>query len=213
MLEPGSPRSAVFQELSVRVKKVRLKSGNPLGATLDYLKKEPTDLIVLATEGREGPPRWFHPSVAERIAEKSATKTLFVPSKARGFVSRQTGKLSIRRMLVPIDHRPSPLPVIEYASRIAHALAEPTEVRLLHIGDTATMPAGELPEVPNCRWHTESRQGDVVAEIITAAEGHNVDLILMATAGHDGILDTLRGSVTEQVMRRAPCPLLAMPAI
>jgi nucleotide-binding universal stress UspA family protein len=34
----------------------------------------------------------------------------------------------------------------------------------------------------------------------------------MATEGHEGILDALRGSVTEQVVRRAPCPVLAVPA-
>jgi nucleotide-binding universal stress UspA family protein len=33
----------------------------------------------------------------------------------------------------------------------------------------------------------------------------------MATQGHHGVLDALRGSVTERVLRRAPCPLLAVP--
>jgi nucleotide-binding universal stress UspA family protein len=34
----------------------------------------------------------------------------------------------------------------------------------------------------------------------------------MATAGRDGFLDALRGSTTEQVVREAPCPVLALPA-
>jgi nucleotide-binding universal stress UspA family protein len=88
-LEPGSPRSAVFEQLAVRIKKVRLESRNPVEAILHYLAKHPTDLIVLATEGRTGLPSWLQPSVAERVAERSGTKTLFVPDKARGFVSRQ----------------------------------------------------------------------------------------------------------------------------
>jgi nucleotide-binding universal stress UspA family protein len=33
----------------------------------------------------------------------------------------------------------------------------------------------------------------------------------MPTRGREGILDALRGSVTEQVLRRAECPLLAVP--
>jgi nucleotide-binding universal stress UspA family protein len=37
--------------------------------------------------------------------------------------------------------------------------------------------------------------------------------MMMATAGHEGILDALRGSVTQQVLRQAPCPLLAVPAM
>jgi nucleotide-binding universal stress UspA family protein len=51
----------------------------------------------------------------------------------------------------------------------------------------------------------------VVDSIIQVANQHNVDLIVMATAGRDGILDALRGSVTEQVLRKSPCPLLAAP--
>jgi nucleotide-binding universal stress UspA family protein len=51
----------------------------------------------------------------------------------------------------------------------------------------------------------------VVDTIIALAEEQNADLIVMATAGHNGILDALRGSVTEQVLRRAPFPLLAVP--
>lgn len=30
--------------------------------------------------------------------------------------------------------------------------------------------------------------------------------------GADGLLDALRGTTTEQVIRRAPCPVLAVPA-
>jgi nucleotide-binding universal stress UspA family protein len=33
----------------------------------------------------------------------------------------------------------------------------------------------------------------------------------MVTAGHEGILDTLRGSISEQVLRHSPCPVLAVP--
>jgi nucleotide-binding universal stress UspA family protein len=45
-----------------------------------------------------------------------------------------------------------------------------------------------------------------------AAGEREIGLIVIATAGREGILDALRGSVTEQVLRRAPCPVLAAPA-
>jgi nucleotide-binding universal stress UspA family protein len=44
------------------------------------------------------------------------------------------------------------------------------------------------------------------------AETQAADLLIMTTAGHAGVLDALRGSTTEQVLRRVPCPLLAVPA-
>jgi nucleotide-binding universal stress UspA family protein len=34
----------------------------------------------------------------------------------------------------------------------------------------------------------------------------------MATHGHHGFLDALRGSTTERVLHDATCPLLAVPA-
>jgi nucleotide-binding universal stress UspA family protein len=34
----------------------------------------------------------------------------------------------------------------------------------------------------------------------------------MATAGHQGLFDDLRGSTTERVLRDAPCPVLAIPS-
>jgi nucleotide-binding universal stress UspA family protein len=51
----------------------------------------------------------------------------------------------------------------------------------------------------------------VSAEILRAAEEVQASLIVMTTEGRHGILDALRGSVTRQVLRAAPCPVLAVP--
>src|SRR6516162_6521196 len=40
----------------------------------------------------------------------------------------------------------------------------------------------------------------------------HVDFIGMPTAGHHGVLDALRGSTTERVIRHAPCPVFALSA-
>jgi nucleotide-binding universal stress UspA family protein len=212
LLEKGSPRSAVFDSLAVRVKKVSLRSLRPFAAALDYLEKHPTDLIVLATEGREGLPRWIRPSLAERLARQSVTTTLFVPNSARGFVSLEDGEVRLRRVLVPVDHRPRPQAAIAYATRTrALTAGAPLEILLLHVGDGEEMPEIELPEVPSCSWKRLRRGGEAVEEIIRVAVEQDVDLIAMATQGREGVLDALRGSVTEQVVRRAPCPVLAVP--
>ncbi|MDB4433291.1 universal stress protein [bacterium] len=213
LLEEGSPRSAIFDALAVRVKKVNLKSLSPLAAALDYLERHLTDLMVLATEGRDGLPRWIRPSLAERLARRSATKTLFVPNSARGFVSLEDGDLRMRRILVPVDHQPNPQAAMAYALR-ATALSggAPVEILLLHVGDGERMPEVEVPEVASCAWERLQRRGDAVEEIVRVARDRDVDLIAMATEGHEGILDALRGSVTEQVVRRAPCAVLAVPA-
>ena len=56
------------------------------------------------------------------------------------------------------------------------------------------------------------RPGPVVGTILEVAEEVSADLIVMATAGHKSVLDALRGSTTEAVLRKAQRPLLAVPA-
>jgi nucleotide-binding universal stress UspA family protein len=213
LLEKGSSRSAVFDELAVRVKKVALTASRPVAAMLDYVDENPADLIVLATEGREGIPRWLRRSKAERLARETRSMTLFVPRSARGFIALEDGHIQLRRILIPVDRRPSPRAAIAYASRAAEALGDgPVEIALLHVGDGETLPTPRLPDDPACSWKSLQRRGDAVEEIARAADEVQADLIVMATAGHEGFLDALRGSVTEQVLRRAPCPVLAVPS-
>ena len=47
--------------------------------------------------------------------------------------------------------------------------------------------------------------------IVDFAKAAPVDLIVMSTHGRTGFVHLLMGSVTERVLRRAPCPVLAVP--
>ena len=52
--------------------------------------------------------------------------------------------------------------------------------------------------------------GSPFLEIIQYAKENNVDLIVMGTHGHSGLVHVLLGSVTERVVRKAPCPVLTI---
>jgi nucleotide-binding universal stress UspA family protein len=54
--------------------------------------------------------------------------------------------------------------------------------------------------------------GDPVKEIIQISESNDIDLIVMATNGRKGLSRFFIGSVTEEVIRRAPCPLFVVRA-
>ena len=96
---------------------------------------------------------------------------------------------------------------------MAHRLNCPDGVfTLLHVGEKATMPEVQLPDVPGWRWTTEIRSGDVVDVINETASAVNAGLIVLTTEGRNGFLDALRGSHSERILQRAPCPLLAIPA-
>ena len=213
LLAAGSSPSAVFERLGVKVSKIALRSRHPVLAAGDFLDQEPTELIVLATEGREGVKRWVKPSAAEAIARWSRTMTLFVPANSkRDLVSLENGQRSLKNILVPVDSQPDGSAAVELARWAALVLGDgQVSITLLHVGNAPPV-ISPLLEGAELTWNVEQRQGIPVEEILSAADRHMAELIVMATAGHDGVWDVLRGSTTEQVLRRAPCPLLAVPA-
>ena len=214
LLEKKSPRSAVYEKLGISVKKAATSAIGTSSAILDFVSSNPVDLVVVATEGREGLPRWLKHSKAEAISRASNALTLFVPGHAKGFVQLENGSISLRHILIPVDRKPSPTAAIVFATRAAEMLGvdhEPIEIVLLHAGSDESVLDLDLPKNPIWHFRKDVRRGDVVEEIITAANQYSADAIVMATAGHQGILDVLHGSTTEQVVRQAPCPLLAVP--
>jgi nucleotide-binding universal stress UspA family protein len=85
-------------------------------------------------------------------------------------------------------------------------------ITLLHVGDgqeLSSMRAHDGPQWVIARMH---REGVPVDEIAAAADLVRADLIVMPTEGRHGVFDALRGSTTERVLRRARCPVLAVPA-
>jgi nucleotide-binding universal stress UspA family protein len=56
----------------------------------------------------------------------------------------------------------------------------------------------------------EIRTGTPFVEIVRYAKANDVDLIVMGTHGHTGIVHALIGSVAEKVVRKAPCPVLTV---
>ena len=58
------------------------------------------------------------------------------------------------------------------------------------------------------RTETEVVFGDSVTEILRAAERIGADLIVMGTHGRTGLHRAAMGSIAEQVLRRAACPVI-----
>jgi hypothetical protein len=195
------------------VKKVDLLYHKVAKATLGYLENNPHDLFVLATHQHKGFSRWVKPSIAEQLAAKTMTKTLFVPENARPFISLETGEITLRKIVVPVDRDPDAAAVLEYASRAVEAIEGNLEIDVLYVGDDDYLKGIDVPSKERVVWQKVQRSGEIVETIVRYAEEVSADMIAMATRGHDGILDILRGSVTEQVLHEAPCPILAVPAL
>ena len=212
LIEPGTRRHELHRKAGISVEKVMAEGSNAANAILEYTEANSVDLIVLATHGRDGLPRWLHPSVAEPVARKSRIPTLFVPHGCRGFVAPEDGTVSLRRVLVPIDQQPRPQRGVDAAIEALQAFGDnDSELTLLHVGKESDSPSVTLPPEVPWKIHRRTRQGSPISEILSEAEAQQSDLIVAVTEGHHGILDALRGSTTEQMVRSNLCPVLAVP--
>ncbi len=199
--------------LGMGVRKVISEGASPVQASMEYLEDHPTDLIVLSTHQEGGRTRWLKRNVAEPLARSAGEPTLFIPEGGKGFVEASTGKVELKRILMPVAMQPDPGRALEIVLELIRILQLDNVVfTLLHVGDPTTEPMVEFPVGDGVTFERIVRDGDPVDTIVHVAVAIKADLVLMSTKGHDGFLDALRGSTTERVMRAVKCPVLAVPA-
>ncbi|MGZ8423094.1 MAG: universal stress protein [Nitrospira sp.] len=212
-LLPESSAKSDVARLGIGIKKVRALAADPKQAIIHHLTTSRTDLMVLATHQHEGVTRWLHESVAEPVSREMEVMTLFVPSHVEGFVSLKTGETSLHRLLLPISIDPPSQPAVDAASSLISKLGvPPITLTLVHAGEQTGVENLVMPQRADWSWNQLFGQGDPVEWILAAGAEFDVDLIVMTTKGQDSLLDLLRGSTTERVLRGARCPLLAIPA-
>ncbi|MGQ0666584.1 MAG: universal stress protein [Nitrospiraceae bacterium] len=200
-------------ETGLSIKETRATAKNPTTGILEYLATHPADLLVMATHQYDGLERWQHQTIAEPVARVSHTPTLFVPTHIEGFVVKETGQAKLRRVLIPVSEKPTPQVAIDTTTQLALALGcERLTGLLVHVGNESMLHSLCYPTRKGLLWRTMECHGNIVDVILGMGADFDVDLIVMTTAGHDSLLDTMRGSTTERVLRGARCPLLALPA-
>ena len=209
------PEGATRQDLvtlGLGVRKILAMGDNPVASILQLLWRKPADLMVLAIHPEDTLGKWLPDMVGQSLAHKSRTMSLFVPGQSRGFVSIDTGAVRLQRILIPIDHRPHPQAAVDAACTLVTGLGvQSVMFEVLYVGEHSSLPQLRLPQQDGWLWKEYIRTGIVVEEILEAADIHQSDLIVMATEWRHGFLDALLGSTTERVLRRAACPLLAVP--
>lgn len=144
--------------------------------------------------------------------------------------------IDLRRILVPTDFSEHSKHALIYG--VAFAEKFDAELYLLHVlqdltvyqpdavtmGPPAVPPLEELTASARLAFdrlieenglgrfkvRTEVREGSPVEEIVEFATENEVDLIVIATHGRGWLAQMLFGSVSEKVVRRAPCPVMAV---
>jgi nucleotide-binding universal stress UspA family protein len=72
------------------------------------------------------------------------------------------------------------------------------------------MLAEVVPADPAVRFEHRLMIGSPATAILEMAQRENVELIVMATHGRTGLTRLLMGSVAEEVVRKAKCPVLTV---
>jgi nucleotide-binding universal stress UspA family protein len=212
LFDEKEPPAQLYRKLGIEVVKVEIEPQDPMKGLLHFLAWHESDLMVLATHGREGLTRWLKPSIAEAMSRHVATQNLFISPQSGGFVDRASGTIRLKRVLIPMDVHPPAAPALRAVQEFCRILNGDTpEFQAVHIGSTPLETA--TASAPGSLSPVQLKSGNIVDGILQAAADFGADLIAMATAGRHGVLDAVFGSTTERVLRHAPCPVLAIPAI
>jgi nucleotide-binding universal stress UspA family protein len=198
-----------LRELGLAVRKSVAKNEDPAKAILKGLESHRDQLLVVAPHAHEGWGGMFHRSLSQELARRSRLVTLFVPEGSWPFVNPEDGRLELKRVLFPVDVAPSPQGALDQVEGLADLLElEEVVGVLLHVGNREIQSSRSVH--PRWRWASQQVEGEPVSQILEVARRENVHLIAMATEGRQGLTDAFRGSMTERVIRGAPCPVLAV---
>lgn len=139
-----------------------------------------------------------------------------------------------KTILVPVDFSDTSEHALDYAVELAKSLGAKVVVlhayelpvygfpdgafvatvematRIMNGAQAALAACVEKRKSAGVEMKTELRQGDPIEEIHAVADAVSADLICVGTHGRRGIARALLGSVTEQVIRTAKKPVLAI---
>ncbi|MHC4427926.1 MAG: universal stress protein [Planctomycetota bacterium] len=206
-------------------------TGKPWVVVAKAERRLAADLIVMGTHGRRRTPQVLG-TTADRVIRSAQTPILTVqPDVAR--------PPEIRTVLVATDFSEEAALATSAAVRLAGRMVgqtQPISLVLLHAWSTPLVygePPWLVPKLPptgeiekEARHTLESlaatlrgdrvnvevrvREGDAAEVITSEAERIKADLIALGTVGRSGLNRLLLGSVAEQVLHRAPCPVLTV---
>ena len=141
--------------------------------------------------------------------------------------------INIKNILCPVDHSDCSKEALKYA--VSFAIKDNSKLYLLHVIDIRTFDESinaMTPQIPDDKTLAQLKtklldcipeeirddmdvealvvQGIPFVEIISTAKKNDVDMIVLGSHGRTGITHMMMGSVSEKVVRKAPCPVLTV---
>lgn len=199
---------------------------------VEYASKNDIDLVVLGTHGRRGPAHLLFGSVAEEVVRTASCPVLTVRERKKPKPVTET-----ERILVPVDYSKFSKQALTYGKHLAASFD--ATLQLLHVIELNFHPAYysvgktslfEIDSDLRDRSHDKLMElaqeaagpevdvepyvieGRANSDIVKFATENDSDLIVIPTHGLTGLSRFLIGSVTQKVVRRAPCPVFVVKA-
>jgi nucleotide-binding universal stress UspA family protein len=211
-------------------------AGQPVHAILHHASGLPADLVVMGTHGASGFQHLLLGSVTEKVLRRATCPVLTVPPRApatttrfrhvlcavdfsdwsvkaaaaAASMAREAGAtLTLLHVLEWPWHEPPEPPTVGVPPEQALALAEyrryletTARGRLEEVARTVAA-QGVTPAI-------ETRFGKPHVELMDEARESNADLMVIGIRGRNAVDLGLFGSTTNQVVRRATCPVLTI---
>lgn len=212
LLSADAPRAAVIEQLKLDVAKMAMRDDNPREGITDYLRRHPTDLLVMASEGRHGFTRLFSSSVAETVCRRTRSHTLMLPKRGTGFVDSETGQARLERILCIVDPATDPRQAFAYLTQWLPAFGgREVDVIVVAMNDNHELDA-VLPEPPGQYWRYQQAQGDIKQRTTSAVNDADADLVAIITRKPRGLVTRIRDNLIDVVLKELRLPLLSVPA-
>lgn len=216
--EPGPSTTEVGRQ-------VRLITGDDPARTLIGAVSDPSQLLCMATRGRGALGKVLFGSVTAAVLRGLHAPLVVAGPQLLAPVTPD----ALRRLLVCLDGSTMSATILPVARQWAEELD--LAVRLVHVAYPPGDPLGgptSLPEETRAATAEVERTAadlvdagidadwrvvedtDTATGIVRHAAHRSVDLIAMTTHGRTGLDRVLIGSVTTDVVRRAPVPVLTL---
>jgi nucleotide-binding universal stress UspA family protein len=203
--------------------------GRPTEAIPEYVADNGIDAVAMGTHGRTGVHRFVAGSVTEAVLREVTVPVLTVraveQAEADGYDEIVIPTDGSEPVEVAVDHaieiargfdaRVHALNIVDMSavSRLGVQSASDSILgSLREAGESATDEIVERARSAGLEAESEVRRGYPTRGILDYIEDVSADLTVMGTAGQTGLSRFLLGSTTEQVIRHAETPVLAVTA-
>lgn len=199
---------------------LELREGKPAEEVLRAAKAGKVDLIAMSTHGRGGVSRLVAGSITESVLRHTLVPLL---------VTRQGSNAhSWKKIVVALDGSGRGESILSDAFRLAKKLGSTLDLVRVALPVVTATGVGEIPMLPippddpmpylqtiverakseGIDARAVGLEGRAGSQILCHVEESGAGLLCMATHGRTGLTRVIMGSIAEEMLRKAPCPVL-----